>query len=71
MIADSVEAASRTLKYYNQASIEKLIDAIIADKTNDNQFSECDLTVHDLKIVRRSLIAGVAGMYHTRVEYPK
>lgn len=71
MIADSVEAASRTLKEYNQASIEKLIDAIIADKTNDNQFSECDLTVHDLKIVRRSLIAGVAGMYHTRVEYPK
>lgn len=71
MIADSVEAASRTLKEYNQASIEKLIDTIIADKTNDNQFSECDLTVHDLKIVRRSLIAGVAGMYHTRVEYPK
>ena len=71
MIADSVEAASRTLKNYNQESIETLVDNIINDKINDNQFSDCDLTVNDLKIVRRSLISGVAGMYHTRVEYPK
>lgn len=71
MIADSVEAASRTLKEYNQQSIETLIDSIINDKIGESQFSECDLTVHDLKIVRQSLISGVAGMYHTRVEYPK
>lgn len=71
MIADSVEAASRTLKEYSQKSIEILIDSIIDDKINDNQFSECDLTVNDLKIVRHSLISGVSGMYHTRVEYPK
>lgn len=71
MIADSVEAASRSLKEYNQKSIEALVDSIIDDKVNDDQFSECDLTVNDLKITRRSLISGVAGMYHTRVEYPK
>lgn len=71
MIADSVEAASRSLKEYNQKSIETLIDNIIDDKINDDQFSDCDLTVNDLKIARRSLISGVAGMYHTRVEYPK
>lgn len=71
MIADSVEAASRTLKEYNQKSIEALVNSIIDDKINDNQFSECDLTVNDLKITRQSLISGVAGMYHTRVEYPK
>lgn len=71
MLADSVEAASRTLKDYTQQSIEALIDIIIEDKVSDNQFSECHLTVHELRIVRRSLISGVAGMYHTRVEYPK
>lgn len=71
MIADSVEAASRTLKDYNQETIEKLVNSIIEAKIADNQFSECDLTVHDLKLVKRSLIQGVASMYHTRIEYPK
>lgn len=71
MIADSVEAASRTLKDYSQASIEELVNSIIEAKIADNQFSECDLTVHDLKVVKRSLIQGVASMYHTRIEYPK
>ena len=71
MLADSIEAASRTLKDYSQASIEKLVDAIIEDKIGDDQLADCQLTVHELKTVRRSLISGVAGMYHTRVEYPK
>lgn len=71
MLADSIEAASRTLKDYSQITIEKLVDAIIEDKVADDQLSDCQLTVHELKTVRRSLISGVAGMYHTRVEYPK
>ena len=71
MIADSVEAASRSLKEYSQASIEGLVGAIIQGKVADDQFSECDLTVNELKIVQASLIQGVASMYHTRIEYPK
>ena len=71
MIADSVEAASRTLKDYSQQTIETLVENIIADKNQDNQFADCDLTVQELKLVKRSLVVGVASMYHTRVEYPK
>ena len=71
MIADSVEAASRTLKDYSQATIEDLVEKIIADKNQDNQFADCDLTVQELKLVKRSLVVGIASMYHTRVEYPK
>lgn len=71
MIADSVEAASRTLKEYSQASIEGLVGGIIQGKVADDQFSDCDLTVNELKIVQATLIRGVASMYHTRIEYPK
>ncbi|MGF3072705.1 HD family phosphohydrolase [Facklamia sp. P13069] len=71
MIADSMEAASRTMKEHTQKSIEELLDSIIASKINDGQFADCGLTVDELKTVRKSLILGIASMYHTRVEYPK
>ena len=71
MLADSLEAASRTLKEYSQKSIEELVDSIIKSKVDDGQFVDCGLTVSELQIVRKSLILGIASMYHTRVEYPK
>lgn len=71
MLADSIEAASRTMKEHNQKGIEDLVDGIIKTKTQDGQFSNSLLTVEELRKVRRSLILGVASMYHTRVEYPK
>ncbi|MGX7108220.1 HD family phosphohydrolase [Facklamia miroungae] len=71
MIADSLEAASRAMKEHTQKGIEELLDSIIAGKINDGQFADCGLTVDELKTVRKSLILGIASMYHTRVEYPK
>lgn len=70
MLADSVEAASRSLKEVTQESIEGLVTKIIETKISENQFADCGLTVHELKIVKQSLINGIAGMFHTRVEYP-
>lgn len=70
MLADTVEAASRTMKEYSQSNIEELVDRLVEDKIQDNQFSGCELTVHELTLVKRSLVSGVASMYHTRVEYP-
>lgn len=70
MLADSLEAASRTLKDYHQSTIEALVDKIVQAKIEDNQFAECGLTVRELRLVKRSLVAGIASMYHTRVEYP-
>lgn len=71
MLADSLEAASRTLKDYSQATIEALVDKIVTTKIEDNQFVECGLTVQELRLVKRSLVTGIASMYHTRIEYPE
>lgn len=70
MIADSVEAASRSLKDHSQAAIEGLVGKIIDGKIANNQFADSGLTVHELKLVKSSLIQGLAGMFHTRIEYP-
>lgn len=70
MISDSVEAASRSLKEHTYEAIEDLVDKIVENKILTHQFSECDLTVHELNLVKTSLVRGLAGMFHTRIEYP-
>ncbi|UUX34355.1 HD family phosphohydrolase [Fundicoccus culcitae] len=71
MLADSIEAASRTMEDHSQVSIEQLVTKIIDGKMNENQFAESPLTVHELKKVKASLISGVGSMYHTRIQYPE
>lgn len=70
MLADSIEAASRTLKTHTQESIEELVTKIMDGKMNENQFVDSPLTVHELKKIKASLILGVGSMYHTRIQYP-
>lgn len=70
MIADSCEAASRSLKDYEPDTITGLVNNIINTKLDDNQFTDCGLTVHELKLVKQSLIKGIGSMYHTRIDYP-
>lgn len=70
MIADSVEAASRTIKQHTQAAFENLVQNIINGKLQEGQFEECQMTVAELEIVKKSIVQTVAGMYHTRIEYP-
>ena len=69
-IADSVEAAVRSLKNPTQNSIEKLVKSIIVDKLNDGQFNECDITLKELEKVNVSLCETLAGIFHNRIEYP-
>lgn len=70
MMADSVEAASRTLTNPTptqiQGMINRLVDAIIAD----NQFDECDITLRDVRIVKESFFKILSGIYHRRIDYP-
>lgn len=70
MMADSVEAASRTLTnpppVQIQGMINRLIDAIVAD----NQFDECDITLHDVRLVKESFFKTLTGIYHRRIDYP-
>jgi len=69
--ADSVEAASRTLKKVTQPAVEELIDSIFKDRIEDGQLDECPLTFHELALIRRSFTYTVLNMLHARVEYPK
>ena len=70
-IADSVEAAVRSMKAPTQATIEKLVKSIIADRLNDGQLNECDLTFKELNKVSQSLCETLAGIFHNRIEYPE
>lgn len=70
MIADSCEAASRSLSEPTPENIRfivtKIIDAILAD----DQLNECDLTLRELTQIRESMIKSLVSIYHSRVDYP-
>lgn len=70
-IADSVEAAVRSMKSPTQATIEKLVKSIIADRLNDGQLNECDLTFKELEKISQSFCETLAGIFHNRIEYPE
>ncbi len=69
--ADSVEAASRSLKKATTVSIEELVEKIIQDRVDDGQLDECPLTFQELKKIRASFVFTILNMLHSRIEYPK
>ncbi len=71
MIADSVEAASRTLKQYSPESIHELVEGIVEHQTREGQFSDTDLTYGDVTAVKEIFKNRLQNIYHTRIEYPK
>jgi putative nucleotidyltransferase with HDIG domain len=71
MIADTVEAASRSLEDPSEENIIKLVDRIVADKAEDGQFDECQLTFEELGIVKKTLVKTLAITRHLRVKYPE
>ncbi|HSJ38107.1 MAG TPA: HD family phosphohydrolase [Planococcus sp. (in: firmicutes)] len=71
MAADSIEAAVRSMKDPTSEKIKKLVNSIIEDKLKDGQFDECDLTMKELKTIKRVMCETLNGIFHTRIEYPK
>jgi putative nucleotidyltransferase with HDIG domain len=69
--ADSVEAASRSLKKATTVNIEELVENIIQDRVDDGQLDECPLTFQELKKIRASFVFTILNMLHSRIEYPK
>ncbi len=69
--ADSVEAASRSLKKVSQPNVEELIDQIFKNRIEDGQLDKCPLTFHELNLIRKSFIYTLLNMQHARIEYPK
>jgi putative nucleotidyltransferase with HDIG domain len=71
MLADAVEAASRTLKKPTPSKIEKLIWQIMIERFHSEELLECNLTFHDLEIVKQVFVQIIQGYLHQRIEYPK
>ncbi len=70
MLADVVEAASRTLEQPTQAKIQGLVQQLFNKLFSDNQLNECPLTLKDLHNIARSFNKILNGIHHHRVEYP-
>lgn len=70
MLADSTEAAVRSINDHTKEKIEKMVYEIIEDKLHTGQLDECDLTLKDLSKIRNCFLTGLNGIYHKRIEYP-
>lgn len=70
MIADSFEAASRSLDKLNEESLTELIERIVREKIDDGQFDQCLLTFEELSVVKRILVKTLLAAGHSRVKYP-
>lgn len=70
MLADSVEAAVRSLKQPTKDKIEDIITAIINDKMKDGQLDECDLTLAHIKKIKVKFSKVLLGIFHQRIQYP-
>jgi putative nucleotidyltransferase with HDIG domain len=70
MIADSCEAAGRSLSEPNPENIRFIVSKIIDAIVSDDQLDECDLTLRELTLIRESVIRSLLAIYHSRIEYP-
>ena len=70
MIADSCEAAARSLSEPTPENIRFIVTKIIDAILQDDQLDECDLTLREMTIIRESMIKSLVSIYHSRVDYP-
>jgi len=71
LLADSVEAATRSMKNPSPESIREVVHKIINNKFIDGQLDDCDLTLRDLERIAEVFIHILSGIYHTRISYPE
>jgi hypothetical protein len=71
MIADSIEAISRTIPDKNAGKLKELVEKVINNKFTDGQFSDCPITLKDLVKIADSMTTTLCGIYHARIEYKK
>lgn len=70
MLADTVEAACRTLENPSVTRLEKFIQTLINSKAEHGQLDNCDLTFRDISKIKEAFVQVLAGYYHSRIEYP-
>jgi membrane-associated HD superfamily phosphohydrolase len=70
MMADSVEAASKSLKTYSDDEIDRLVENIINTQIDENQFINAPITFKEISEVKEVFKQKLKNMYHARIEYP-
>ena len=70
MMADSVEAAARSLPIHDSTAIDKLVDDIIHKQQESGQFENCDITYRDITSIKRMFKKMLNAIYHVRLQYP-
>ena len=70
MLADTVEAACRSLENPTEERLDKFIQKLLTDKMEHGQLDNCDLTFCDLNKIKLSFVKFLVGFYHNRVKYP-
>ena len=71
MICDASEAKVRTINNRSHENVDKAVKEIIEERIDMDQFSECDITLRELDVIRNTITNSLAGVYHERVKYPK
>lgn len=71
MLADTIEAASRSLEEINEATLTDMVEKLVAEKIEDGQLDECQLTFEELGNVKKSFVRTLAVGGHLRVKYPE
>ena len=71
MMADSVEAASRSLKKYDEETISDFVENIINSQINENQFINANITFKDITLIKKMFKNKLMNIYHVRIAYPK
>ena len=71
MLADTVEAAVRSMKTHNTDEIKETIDKLVQGKIDAGQLNNCPLTFKEITTIKQSFLTILSGAYHQRVEYPK
>ena len=70
MLADTVEAACKSLDKPSASRIEKKVQQLVSDKIEEGQLNNCDLTFKDINIIEETFTQLLIGYYHSRVKYP-
>jgi len=71
MMADAVEAASRSLPEYTEESIGTLVDKIVDEQVKEGYFNNCPITFLDIQTAKEVLKTKLTTIYHTRIQYPE
>ena len=71
MMSDAVEAASRSLKSYDEESISKLVENVVNGQIADGQFKDSPISFRDVEVAKRVFVEKLQNIYHTRIQYPE